>query len=124
MAYRVIHYINQFFAGIGGEDKADQEPFIKEELIGPSLALNSMVEGAEVTHTIVCGDNFMGSRTDEAVEILGAAYEELGLSARGHDRILRVARTIADLDRSDRIDADHIAEAVRYRTLDRKYWRR
>lgn len=67
---KIIHYINQFFAGIGGEDKADQEPFIKEELIGPSLALNSMVEGAEVTHTIVCGDNFMGSRTDEAVEII------------------------------------------------------
>lgn len=67
---KIIHYINQFFAGIGGEDKADQEPFIQEELIGPSLALNSMVEGAEVTHTIVCGDNFMGSRTDEAVEII------------------------------------------------------
>ena len=67
---KIIHYINQFFAGIGGEDKADQEPFIKDELIGPSLALNSMLEGAEVTHTIVCGDNFMGSRTDEAVEII------------------------------------------------------
>ena len=69
---KIIHYINQFFAGIGGEDKADQEPFIKSELIGPAMALNAMVSpnGAEVTHTIVCGDNFMGSRTDEAVEII------------------------------------------------------
>lgn len=71
---KIIHYINQFFAGIGGEDQADQAPFIKAELIGPAMALNALVKpnGGEVTHTIVCGDNFMGSRTDEAVEaILG-----------------------------------------------------
>ena len=71
---KIIHYINQFFAGIGGEEKADQEPFIKDELIGPAVALNAMVKpnGGEVTHTIVCGDNFMGSKTEEAVEtILG-----------------------------------------------------
>lgn len=67
---KVIHYINQFFAGIGGEDKADQAPYLQAGLIGPSLALNSMLEGAEVTHTIVCGDNFMGSRTDEAVRMI------------------------------------------------------
>lgn len=67
---KVIHYINQFFAGIGGEDKADQTPFIQTELVGPSLALSAALEGAEITHTIVCGDNFMGSRTDEAVEIV------------------------------------------------------
>ncbi|CAK7048552.1 MAG: Betaine reductase complex component B subunit beta [Tissierella sp.] len=68
---KAIHYINQFFAGIGGEDTADYKPEIREGLVGPSLALNSMLE-AEVTHTIICGDNFMGSNTDEAVEtILG-----------------------------------------------------
>ena len=55
---KIIHYINQFFAGIGGEEKADQEPFIKDELIGPAVALNAMVKpnGGEVTHTIVCAE--------------------------------------------------------------------
>ena len=63
---KAIHYINQFFGGIGGEDTADFKPEIREGVVGPGMALNSMLD-AEVTHTIICGDNYMGSNTDAAI---------------------------------------------------------
>lgn len=64
----VVCYLNQFFGGVGGEDKADQEPYIIEGTVGPSMAINAALKDAQVTHTIICGDNFMGSNTDEAIE--------------------------------------------------------
>ena len=56
------------------------------------------------------------------MSLLRASVNELGLSARAHDKVLRLARTIADLDASDEIRTPHIQEAVNYRMLDRSLW--
>ena len=61
---------------------------------------------------------------DTGERTLEMAVRSLCLSARAHDRILKVARTIADLSGLPRVEAKHVAEAVQYRSLDRNYWSR
>ncbi len=61
--------------------------------------------------------------TENASKLLKASFDSLGLSARAYDKVLRVARTVADLDNSETITSDHILEAVQYRSLDRKFWK-
>ena len=65
---RIVHYINQFFAGIGGEDKADYAPEVRETIVGPGMALAKLLgDEAEIVATIICGDNYFGSNIEKGV---------------------------------------------------------
>lgn len=64
---RVVHYINQFFAGIGGEEKADYKPEIREGVVGPGMEFEKKFgDDAEIVSTIICGDSYFNENTEEA----------------------------------------------------------
>jgi len=88
--------------------------FARERMRGDNYLNNASLDSAGIRK--YC------KADEDAMELLHMAYDSMGLSARGYDRIMRVARTIADLDRSEIIRAGHIAEAIQFRSLDRKYW--
>ena len=67
MAFRVVHYINQFYANIGGEEKADYKPEIQEGVIGPGMALKGALGAdAEIVATVVCGDSYFATNMEKA----------------------------------------------------------
>lgn len=86
----------------------------KEDISTPLIYRNADMSSRHIAKFCRLGE--------EESKIMQQAYEKLGLSARGYDRLLRVARTIADLDFSEDIKVGHLAEAIQMRSLDRKYW--
>lgn len=86
----------------------------QRRMAGEALTCNAAMGRAEIAR--YC------TPSAEAAALLKSSYETLGFTARSYDRILKVARTIADLAGSERIEAEHVAEAVTYRSLDRKYF--
>lgn len=69
--YKIVHYLNQFFAGIGGEDRADYKPEVREEVLGPGLALKAgLGEDYEIVATVICGDNYFGENLDLATDTI------------------------------------------------------
>ena len=77
MSFRVVHYINQFFANIGGEEMAHVAPELREGAVGPGMAFNQQWKGeAEVVKTIVCGDSYFAEHEKEAKEQVLAWVKE------------------------------------------------
>lgn len=109
-------------SGKGNEEKSEE---IKKRVNKARSIQQKRFEGTNVS----CNAKMTPRMTkefcilsDDANELLKASFEKLGLSARAYDKILRIARTIADLDGAENIEISHIAEALQYRSLDRKYW--
>ncbi len=68
---RVVHYLNQFFGGLGGEEEAGAAPQIKDGAVGPGRLLEQVLgEGAQVVRTIICGDNYAAENLDELTELI------------------------------------------------------
>lgn len=67
---QVILFVNQFFAGVGGEAQADFEPAMLVGPVGPGIVLSQALSNAVITHTLVCGDNFMNSNQKRLLHVL------------------------------------------------------
>lgn len=68
---RVVHYINQFFANVGGEEMADYKPELREGVVGPGMAFNQAFgDEAEIVATVVCGDSYFNENVEEAKKII------------------------------------------------------
>ncbi len=115
------------FDKLASSEKAESSAEIKKRVNAARERQRRRFAGTPVNCNANITPDLLGDLcrlSDEAKSLLHAAFDRLGLSARAYDRVLKVARTIADLDGSEEIGAIHAAEAVQYRSLDRKYWTR
>jgi magnesium chelatase family protein len=111
----------------GSDSKSESSAQIRERVLRTrEIQLNRFAAGGERIYA----NAQMGTRQirtycelgSDSERMLERAMQQQGLSARAHDRILKVARTIADMEANAHIESKHIAEAIQYRTLDRTYW--
>ena len=105
---------------LGENSAAIKERVLRARLLQQDrLPISAAVTNAQMNHRQIkkfCGLN------EECKRLLKMAIEELNLSARAYDKILKVARTIADLADAGSIQTEHLAEAIQYRSLDRDWW--
>ena len=109
--------------------KGEGSAAIRERVVASRARQRERFAKGKGAHAIHCNANMRAKDVhkhcvldDAAQGLLKAAMADLHLSARAYDRILKVARTIADLAGTTDIAADHVAEAIQYRSLDRQYW--
>lgn len=113
------------FDEIASEERSETSAEIKNRVNAAREIQNERFRGTAIACNAKITPDLLHDAcrlSPEGRALLKTAFEKLGLSARAYDRVLKVARTIADLDASGEIRPEHVAEAVQYRSLDRKYW--
>src|SRR5438552_3578261 len=112
------------------KELADERTGTTSEVMRESVIAARRIQGERFANSRTRYNGQMTSRqirqfcklSDECQELIRNSVNDLGLSARAHDKVLRVSRTIADLDNSEHIQASHLNEAINYRMLDRQMW--
>ena len=113
------------FNDISSEKKEESSAEIRKRVSKARDIQNERFRGTQITCNAKITPDMLGRMcpmSDKAKDFIGKAFDRLGLSARAYDRILKVARTIADLNGSENIEKEHISAAIQFRSLDRKYW--
>ena len=114
------------YEDLNNERAEESSGEIKKRIVAARKIQQERYKGLEVITNSELGSRYITKFckiNKESQMLLKDAFDRLGLSARAYNKILKVARTIADLEKSDNIETRHIAEAIQYRGLDRKYWR-
>lgn len=120
-----IEVQNVEYETISGKGKAESSAEIKKRVNRAREIQRKRFEGTDISSNAKMTPSATQKycvMTDEANLLMKTSFERLGMSGRAYDKILRIARTIADLDEKENIEFEHIAEALQYRVLDRKYW--
>ena len=113
------------FSELNSSEKEESSAEIRKRVQAARDIQTERFKGTDITCNAGMSGEIMQRScpmSDSAVALLKGVFDRLGLSARAYDRILKVARTCADIDQSEIIEERHIALAVRFRSLDRKYW--
>lgn len=110
---------------LDNQEKAESSAKIRERVNRARELQTARFKGTNITcNARITSDvlHDMCVLSDGAHRMIRSAFDTLGLSARAYDRVLKVSRTIADMDGCEQIETHHVAEAIQYRALDRKYW--
>lgn len=113
------------FEDLASHTKEESSNEIRKRVIAARKIQEERFRNTNITcNALISSDKLqeMCPMDDGAVALMKSVFDKLGLSARAYDRILKVARTIADINNCEVISKQHIAAAAQYRTLDRKYW--